>query len=175
MYSFVYSSNLKVHRFLINSPRAATRRYNDNNATSMGKVKAKRRSTPAKSAPPSQGQTHADSPSSENGAMDRKPIATQNEAVLTSKNFRLARELVSFYILRIIFPYSSVQTSWRIYSHSCVHLWKQNELRIKHRDETKIARQLTMDNVSTRRPYRFYFISALEGLLAAKQMHLMQN
>jgi len=79
----------------------------------MAKVKTRRRATPAKANQPSQGQSQADQPSTENGAMERKPIATQNEAILTSKNFRLARELVSFRIHKFQFPYCMVQNRGR--------------------------------------------------------------
>lgn len=73
-----------------------------------GKTRRRHASSPTKSSQSSAGQSPKDANSNEAGAVERKQTATENEAILTSKNFRLARELVSFRILGIIFPYSNL-------------------------------------------------------------------
>jgi hypothetical protein len=131
----------------------------------MGKGKTKRRSTPAKPDQQTQGKQSGQGDPSVvgDGATERSTIATQNEAILTSKNFRLAKELVSFRIPEFVFSYSNRlfrRTRLSRYSLKMFDLpltfFKQNEMRVKLRDETKIVRQLTMDNVSS---HNFSFAS----------------
>lgn len=105
-----------------------------------GKTRRRHASSPTKSSQSSAGQSPKDANSNEAGAVERKQTATENEAILTSKNFRLAREL--------------------------------NDLRVKHRDQTSITRQLTMDNRHLASKFR-QALNHVEGL--KKELAMYKN
>ena len=78
----------------------------------MRRGKTRRRNASAPSSKPiqsSKSPSPIDGSEASPGVVDRKQITTQNEAVLTSKNYRLARELVSFHIPIFYFPYSNFE------------------------------------------------------------------
>jgi len=78
----------------------------------MRKAKPRRRTaTPSKPVQSSIGAAPPDTNKTSVGGMERKPAATLAEAELTAKNYRLARELVSFPIVGLVFPYSN-KSSW---------------------------------------------------------------
>jgi hypothetical protein len=83
-----------------------------------------------------------------------KRKVTESEAVLTAKNYRLAKELVrKFPIALFSNEFSTFRTLDTDSTDSsyliCVFILViQSELRVRHREETKNITRLTMENVS---------------------------
>jgi hypothetical protein len=140
-----------------------TMKRNSNKETAPDPTASNANSQPAttpQQPPPKQQQAPDKDSKDKNGVRKTKP--THEEATLTAKNYRLAKELVRYVTLFItsalllrdnllIIPSIPFLTHFDLpLIYFRLRLTSQSELRVRHREECKNVTKLTMENVSKR-------------------------